>query len=129
MAIDERLARQDANNADWQRELSVSHSNVGDVLVAQGDLGGALEAYRASLAIDERLARQDASNAGWQRDLWIFYWKVANLLERQKQPAEAMRYWQRAYHTLVDMKRAGLFLSSQDEGFLEQFRVKTSTPR
>ena len=128
LAIAERLARQDASNAEWQRDLSVSHNKVGNVLVAQGDLGGALEAYRASLAMRERLARQDASNAGWQRDLWVSCWKVADLLERQKQPAEARRYWQRAHNTLAAMKRAGLFLSSQDEGILEELRVKTSTP-
>ena len=36
----------DPTNAGWQRDLSVSHNKVGDVLLAQGDLAGALKAYR-----------------------------------------------------------------------------------
>ena len=33
-------------NTEWQRDLSVSHDRIGDVLVAQGDGPGALAAYR-----------------------------------------------------------------------------------
>ena len=43
--------RADPGNADWQRDLSVSHDKIGDVLVAQGNLPGALAAYRDGLAI------------------------------------------------------------------------------
>ena len=46
-AIADRLAKADPNNAGWQRDLSVSYSNVGDVRVAQGDLAGALENFLA----------------------------------------------------------------------------------
>ena len=38
-----------------QRDLSVSHNKIGDVLVAQGDGPGALAAYRKGLAIAEAL--------------------------------------------------------------------------
>ena len=44
---------------------------IGDVLRDQGDLAGALEAYRESLAVRRRLAAADPSNAGWQRDLTV----------------------------------------------------------
>ena len=37
--------------ADWQRDLSISHDRIGDVLQRQGDLNGALEAYRAGMGI------------------------------------------------------------------------------
>ena len=37
----------------WQRDLSVSHNKIGDVLVEQGNLTAALDAYNASLAIAE----------------------------------------------------------------------------
>ncbi|MCM8626006.1 DUF4062 domain-containing protein, partial [Accumulibacter sp.] len=40
-AIFERLTLVDWNNAYWQRNLSVSHSKIGDLLTAQGDLAGA----------------------------------------------------------------------------------------
>ena len=44
LAIVERLARADPGNAAWQRDLSVFHNKIGDVLVAQGYLVDALAA-------------------------------------------------------------------------------------
>ena len=35
MDIAERLAEADPGNAGWQRDLSVSHDNIGDVLRAR----------------------------------------------------------------------------------------------
>ena len=75
----EKLAKQDPGNAGWQRDLSVSYDNVGDVQRAQGDLAGALKSYRDSLGIAEKLAKQDPSNAGWQRDLSVRYSNVGNV--------------------------------------------------
>ena len=51
LAIRERLAKADPNNAGWQRDLSVSYNKIGDVLVAQGNLPEALKFFRDSLAI------------------------------------------------------------------------------
>lgn len=41
LQIDQRLAESDPSNAAWQREMSVSHNGVGNVLLQQGDLPGA----------------------------------------------------------------------------------------
>ena len=46
LAIRDRLAKADPNNAGWQRDLSVSYDKVGDVLVAQGNLPEALKASK-----------------------------------------------------------------------------------
>ncbi len=43
-AVLQRLAAADPGNAGWQRDLSVSHNKIGDVLSAQGDLNAALRA-------------------------------------------------------------------------------------
>ncbi len=43
LAIRERLAKADPENAGWQRDLSVSYEKVGNVLVAQGDARRRLE--------------------------------------------------------------------------------------
>jgi tetratricopeptide (TPR) repeat protein len=51
LAIRERLAEADPNNAGWQRDLSVSSNTIGDVQVAQGNLPEALKLFRDSLAI------------------------------------------------------------------------------
>jgi tetratricopeptide (TPR) repeat protein len=75
--IGERLAQQDPNNAEWQRDLSISQNKIGDILAAQGEGAAALTAYRASLAIAERLAQQDPNNAEWQTDVVVSCWKLA----------------------------------------------------
>ena len=59
----------DQYNADWQRDLSVSHNKVGDVLLKQDDLDGALIMYQDSLVLAQRMALIDPSNTGWKRDL------------------------------------------------------------
>jgi tetratricopeptide (TPR) repeat protein len=63
----------------YQGDLAIAYDEVGDVLVAQGDLTAALQAYREDLAIAERLAKADPSNAGWQRDLQTSIGKIGNL--------------------------------------------------
>jgi tetratricopeptide (TPR) repeat protein len=83
LAIAERLAKADPGNAGWQRDLSVSHDRIGDVLRAQGDLAAALQSYRASLAIAERLAKADPGNAGWQRDLSVSHERIGDVLRAQ----------------------------------------------
>ena len=91
----------------------------------QGDLSGALAAYRQSLAVSERLAAADPSNAGWQRDLWVSYWRIADMLERSGEK-EAIDWWRRAYAVLSSMKAKGLFISPGDLKFLETLRRKCS---
>jgi tetratricopeptide (TPR) repeat protein len=91
LAIAEKLAKQDAGNAVWQRDLSVCYGRVGDVKSAQGDLAGALKNYRDSLAILEKLAKQDAGNANWQRDLSVYYGRVADVKSAQGDLAGALK--------------------------------------
>ena len=64
-----RLSAQDPQNAEWQRDLSVSYGNIGSVQQAQGNLGAALQSFERGLSIRERLAEQDPQNAAWQREL------------------------------------------------------------
>ena len=60
------------------------------MLVAEGNLTEALQAYRDSFAIFERLAKADPSNAGWQRDLAVSYGKLASAYLRLNNAAEAL---------------------------------------
>ena len=53
------------------------------MLVAQGEGGAALAAYRAGLAIAERLAAADPGNAGWQRDLSVSHERIGDVLVAQ----------------------------------------------
>ena len=80
LAIAEILARRDPGNTEWQRDLSVSHNKIGDVLVAAGEREGALNSYRAGLAIAETLARRDPGNTEWQRDLSVSHNNIGDVL-------------------------------------------------
>src|SRR5512147_2918064 len=99
--IFERLAGADPGNAGWQRDLSVSHNKIGDVLRAQGNLTAALESYQASLAIAERLAGADPGNAGWQRDLAFSHWRLA---QYGNQPRF---HWQQVVSILRELEKQG----------------------
>jgi tetratricopeptide (TPR) repeat protein len=79
LEISERMVWDDPRNAEWQRELSVSHSRLGDVQLTQGDWAGALASFRKAMEISERLARQDPINAQWQRDLSLSHGKLGNV--------------------------------------------------
>jgi hypothetical protein len=60
-----------------KRFLAVA--KVGEVLVAQGDLKGALPAYREGLDIARALAAKDPGNAQWQTDVVVSLVKVARV--------------------------------------------------
>ena len=90
-AIFQLLAKSDPANAEWQRDLSVSHAKLGDLAVAQGDLPGAMRRFTDALAIAERLAASDPANAAWQRDLSLSHNKLGDLAVAQGDLPGAMR--------------------------------------
>jgi hypothetical protein len=100
------IAESDPGNAGWQRDLSVSYNKVGDVLVEQGNLPEALNAYRDSLAIRERLAKSDPGNAGWQRDLYAALWFVADAEIRSGEQADALEKLLRAKEIMEGLAKA-----------------------
>jgi hypothetical protein len=62
LAVAKNLAETDPHNADWQRSLSDSFNFVGEVLVAQGKLGEALQYFQEGLAVSDRLAKTHPSH-------------------------------------------------------------------
>ena len=84
------LAAEKPDDQTYQRDLSVAYDEVGDVLVAQGNLPEALKSFRASHDTLDRLAQADPNNAGWQRDLSISQEKVGNVLVAQGNLPEAL---------------------------------------
>ena len=63
----------------WQREVSVLLNKLGDVQLAQGDLGGARASHEQSRKIAEKLAAGDPTNAEWQRDLSVSLIKLGGV--------------------------------------------------
>ncbi|HXY02429.1 MAG TPA: tetratricopeptide repeat protein, partial [Terriglobales bacterium] len=61
--------------------LLLCHRQLGDVLLAQGDVAGALNEYLASLAIGRSLASADPSDQGHQQELAACYGKVGIALQ------------------------------------------------
>ena len=76
------------------------------MLVAQGKLQEALEAYQQDLAICKRLAEQDKTNSGWQRDLSVSYDKVGDVLVAQGKLQEALEAYQQSSGDRQDSGRA-----------------------
>jgi len=72
------------------RDLYWSRLGLGDILVARGDLSGAMGEYADARVIAERLARADPANAGWQRDLSVSFNKVGDVLRAQGKGEEAL---------------------------------------
>jgi tetratricopeptide (TPR) repeat protein len=94
LAIRERLAKIDPGNKDWQRALSFSYERVADVhedqgnlLVSQGNLSGALKAFREGLASIAKAASADSDR---QRDLLAAYRRVGDVLFLQNDLSEAL---------------------------------------
>ncbi len=63
----------------------------GDVLKAQGNLPGALKAYRDSLAIREKVSTSDPDNAERRRDLVSSYLRLATI-----EPDKAWEHFSKA---------------------------------
>ena len=121
IAIREALAAKDPGNTEWQRDLSVSHNKIGDVLRDEGDRPGALAAYRKDLAIAEALATKDPGNAEWQRDLIVSRVRMADV-----EPQAAARHLSEALRIAVALRDSGR-LAPADAGMpgaLEQRLAK-----
>jgi len=88
------LAKDQPNNNDIQRELSVSYVKVGNVQMLQGNPSAALTSYQADLAIMNRLAKSDPGNAGWQNDLAGSYENVGDVQTKQGNLPAAMASYQ-----------------------------------
>ncbi|MCX6876235.1 MAG: DUF4062 domain-containing protein [Verrucomicrobia bacterium] len=71
----------------------VCDDNAGDLLRAQGDLAGALHAYRESLAVSQRRAQTDPANVGWQRTLSESHLKVGDVLRDQGDLDGTLRHY------------------------------------
>jgi tetratricopeptide (TPR) repeat protein len=85
------LAETSSEDATALRDLSVAQNERGDLLISQGDLPGALAAFRDGLAIAERLAKAVPDNADWQRDLFLSLTKIGDVLTAQGNLAAALK--------------------------------------
>lgn len=71
------------DDAERQRDLSLTHDRIGDLQLAGGEVDAALENYRASLGVVQVLAKRDAARPEWQRDLSVTHDRIGEALERK----------------------------------------------
>ena len=121
MGIRRKLAERDPGNAQWQRDLVVSHVKIGDVQSAQGDLGGALKSFQASMEIARKLAERDPGNAQWQTDLAFSCWKLSQLDTPALPKAERRALLKRGLAVLERLQQRGQ-LTPDKQTWPEAFR-------
>lgn len=77
----ERLARA---NPRMRRDLTVAHVKVGDVHLAEGDVGGAIASFDAAIQIARQLADEDPTSALQRRDLAVNLQRQGNAAVKGK---------------------------------------------
>ena len=78
-----QLAAAAADNAEAQRDLSISYGKFGEVQQEQGDSKAALASYQEGLKICQKLAAADPSSATAQRDLSISHSNIGDVQRAQ----------------------------------------------
>jgi hypothetical protein len=87
----ERLAAIDPTNTEWQRDLAVAHSRIGDCLVGRGDRPAALDSFRSALAIRERMASLEPDSARWQHEVLVNLLRIYALTDDPTDARRALR--------------------------------------
>jgi tetratricopeptide (TPR) repeat protein len=72
-------ARAAAERAVNERDVMVTHNQLGDVQRDRGELSVAQASYERSMIIARRLAAQTPGNATWQRDLSVSFNKIGDV--------------------------------------------------
>ena len=84
------LAAEKPNDVTYQESLAAAYDEVGDVLVLQGQLSEALQAFRNGLAVRESLIKAQPDNADLQRSLAVSYDRIGFVLEQRGDFKEAL---------------------------------------
>ena len=122
----EKLLAASPDSAQAARDVSVSLDRLGDFLSQRGQPGDAdtaLRHYTRVLEISEKLLAASPDSAQAARDVWVSCWKLAQHAETTGK-GDAQAWWRRAHGILAGMKQKGMFLSPQDEKYLETLRGK-----
>lgn len=83
------VADNEADNAAYQSNLALSHTEIADVLEQINQPDDALAEYRKGLTIRELLVDKDPGNGIWQNYLATLYQRVGNLQRKQGRAPEA----------------------------------------
>ena len=77
------------NNAALYDEAN-AYQKIGDVAFANGDLNGALTAYKQSQTLAFQLRDKNCKNGAWQKLVAMSYQRIGNVLKAQNNTADAL---------------------------------------
>lgn len=89
-----RLVSLKPSHPKAQRDLSMSHDRMGDVLRQMGEPQMALSHYQASLEISEELAQAELGDANAQRDLSVSHNNLGNVMLQMGKPQVSLTHYQ-----------------------------------
>lgn len=96
LVIDESLVAQDPTSALQRSDLSISYTNLGDILSRMGQLSGALERYRQALAVDQALVAADPKDVRARAYLARTDARIGSVLLKSGNAARSVAYFRRA---------------------------------
>jgi len=88
------LTSEKPGDPNYQRGLSAAQHELGDVLVARGNLAEALKVYRDSLDTAERFVKADPSSDTWQHALSVSYERLGDVFFAEGNLSEALASYQ-----------------------------------
>lgn len=89
--------------AEWQREVSVIRSKLGNVLLAQGDLIEAQRCYLASLEGIKAHVARDPEDPSRQRDLSVGLEKLGDVLRAQGELLDAQSHYEASLRIIGEL--------------------------
>jgi tetratricopeptide (TPR) repeat protein len=116
-----RVLASDLTNAQAQRDLSLSHERVANVLLKQERWPEAREAYEESLSVAQQLVDKEPANPQWHRELAIAQHNVARTLEGEGRWDEALHTYEAALATIDKLAQG-----PSDAGVLEDLMARYS---
>ena len=111
LVIRQRLASSDKGNSQWQRDLLIMYTKLGDVLGAQQKYENAFATYQMSLDIAEALANSGQGNVEWQRDEYVAHERLGDMLLKRGNIGGALAAFQRS----LDLRRTRAFADPDNE--------------
>jgi tetratricopeptide (TPR) repeat protein len=91
LALREQMANENPTSAEFQRDLAVSHYNLGKLQSATGHLSDALESYQRALWIRAQLVRDNPALPAYESDLAACHTNMGGVLIAMGQLTEAMK--------------------------------------
>ena len=124
-------ADSDRGNAAWQRDLSISLNQLGNLAVSQGNLPEAQRLFGEALRIAQRLAESDRGNSAWQRDLVVSHHQLAMLARKQNDEPVFVAELQACFEILDRMRKQNLHFDPSMEQVYQQLSniLKNDWPR